>query len=311
MASSKRTEFLEKEGNLMKIGASMYSYNRLIRAGEADKDRAVVLTREIGLDAIEMLDMYWSCDPDEIPSADEVADFAKHVADNGIDICCYTLHTNFGAEDPEVVRKTVERAKRQIEVGSALGVKTMRVESCYGPAKAEARDVDPAPYEQRVVEATKEVVKVAEQAGIRLGLENHGRLIATSRQMVSVIERVGSPNYGATIDIGNFIVVDEDSLAATRALAPHAVHIHAKDFYMQPGPESPGEGWGRCESGRYYQGCVVGEGVIPVKECLAVLAENGYDGYLAIEYEGKTIEPVEGVTRSAANLRRMLDELGA
>jgi len=291
----------------MKIGVSLYSFNRLFRAGRADTNRAVVLAREIGLEGVEMLDMYWAGGGEVVPPVEEARDFAARVRDAGLDLCCYTLHSNLGSEDPKVIQDTVDRVKRQIELGAAMGVNTMRIESCYGPTNAEARDVDAGPYEDRVVEATKEVVKTATAANIRLGLENHGRLIATSKQMVSVIERVGSPNYGATIDIGNFVVVDEDSVEATRALAPHAVHIHAKDFMMRE--ENPGEGWGRSEKGRYYQGCVIGEGVIPVKACLKVLAEAGYDGYLAIEYEGRTVEPVEGVRRSAANLRDMLSEL--
>ena len=299
-----------RKGELMKIGVSLYSFNRLIQAGRADRNRAVVLAGEIGLDGLEMLDMYWSEGSEVVPGLDEARDFAGRVRDAGLDLCCYTLHSNLGSEDARVIQEAVDRVKRQIEVGAAMGVSVMRIESCYGPANAEARDVDPAPYETRVVEATRDIVKAAAAADIRLGIGNHGRLLATSRQMVSIIERVGSPYYGATIDIGNFVVVDEDSVDATRALAPHAVHVHAKDFLTQAGPDSPGEGWGRTEAGRYYQGCVIGEGAIPVKECLKTLVEAGYDGYLAIEYEGRTVEPVEGVRRGAANLRTMLNELG-
>ncbi len=288
----------------MKVGVSIYSFNRLIKEGKADKDRAVALAGQMGLDGIEMLDMYWSRSRQDVPDADEARAYAKLIEDSGLELCCYTLHSNLGAEDPKELRSEIDRVKRHIDIGNLMGVSVMRIESCYGPSEP----TDPTPYEARVVEATKEVAEHASGVNIRLGVENHGRLIATSRQMVSVIERVNSPFYGATIDIGNFVVVDEDSVDATRALAKHAFHVHAKDFKVRDADEVPGERWGRSVAGRYFQGCVVGEGDIPVRECLKVLIEAGYDGYLSIEYEG-TEDSVEGVRRGAANLREMLAEL--
>ncbi len=295
----------------MKVGFSMYSFNRLIKAGQSDRTTAVTQAASLGADCIEMLDVYWTGGHQVVPEKAEVAAFRKHVDGSGIELSCYTLHNNFGAEDPKVLQAEVDRVKRQIDVGVALGVKVMRIESCYGPPMTPGVKIDPAPYEARVVQATREAAAHAAKAGIRLGMENHGRLIATSRQMVSVIKRVNSPFYGATIDVGNFAVVDEPSIDATRALAPYAVHVHAKDFHLLDPDQNPGEGWGRCNSGRWYQGCAIGEGDIPVKECLKILVKSGYKGALSVEYEGKDVDVLDGIRRGLVNLKKIVSQLKA
>ena len=68
---------------------------------------------------------------------------------------------------------------------------------------------------------------------------------------------------------------------------PYAFHVHAKDFLLKSGGcIDPGEGWFRSRGQNFLRGTVVGHGVVPVAQCIAILKTAGYDGWLSLEFEG-------------------------
>ena len=117
--------------------------------------------------------------------------------------------------------------------------------------------------------------------------ENHGFIIQDCERVETLIRTVNHPNYGWLIDMGNFICADEDSVHALGTAIPYAFHVHAKDFLRKPGSDiNPGMGWFRSRGGNYIRGTVVGNGVIPVAQCVQMLKNAGYEGFLSIEFEG-------------------------
>jgi sugar phosphate isomerase/epimerase len=102
---------------------------------------------------------------------------------------------------------------------------------------------------------------------------------------------------------GNFLCVDEDPITAVSRVAPYAFHAHVKDFrYVKEG-ECCGSILTR--GANRIVGTVTGEGVVPVKQCLAILKRAGYDGYVSVEYEG--IEDcIAGLTRAVANVKSFI-----
>ena len=288
----------------MKIGVSSYSFKRYYDAGEMDLAEMVRKTAEIGFTGFEMLPRYFGADEGTSATCTELR---KMLDDAGLDIACYTLASNFALPEASDRQAVVDRIKREIENAVVLGAKTCRIESTFGPRKGEEVTFDE--MLDRVVRATKEVAEHALKLGVRLGLENHGRYMGSFRHCVQIIREVKSPAYGAVPDIGNFLVVDEDPVAACRELAKYTVHVHAKDFLYRPAEPEMTEGrWWRSSGGHQMQGAVVGEGDVAVKECLQVLKDRGYAGYLAVEHESPE-DPIEGLTRSRANLEEMIASL--
>ena len=107
------------------------------------------------------------------------------------------------------------------------------------------------------------------------------------------------------MDIGNFICADEDHLSAVRVAAPYAFHVHAKDFLRKSADAvDPGDGWFLSRGGQHIRGTVVGHGVVPVKECLDVIRESGYQGVVSLEFEGME-ENLPAVVNGLAYLRRV------
>ncbi len=62
----------------------------------------------------------------------------------------------------------------------------------------------------------------------------------------------------------------------------HIGFVHFKDFKELPA----GSNGYKSLSGKIYQGTVLGKGEVPLKEIIQFLNDNGYKGFLSIEYEG-------------------------
>ncbi|NOZ22997.1 MAG: sugar phosphate isomerase/epimerase [Planctomycetes bacterium] len=100
-----------------------------------------------------------------------------------------------------------------------------------------------------IVAILKEVAPLAEDKGIRIGMENHQD--ATSWDLVRLCEEVGSPNVGVTLDTGNPLAVCEDPIAFAERVLPHIVNVHLKDYRMFGTP-----------SGFRLIHCPIGSGVV-------------------------------------------------
>jgi sugar phosphate isomerase/epimerase len=138
-------------------------------------------------------------------------------------------------------------------------------------------------------------------------VENHGRFAQDSRRVEKLVIAVDHPNFGVLIDMGNFVCVDEDNSVAVGRLAPYAFHCHAKDFHLKPGTATfPGTGWNVSRGGNYWRGAIIGHGDVPLMSCIRALKQSGYDGVMAIEFEGME-DPLTGVALGQENLLKLID----
>jgi len=279
----------------MKIGVSSYSFNQYVRKTGADLFKVCELARELGFDGIEFTDL-----PGEWAEQMEMAKALKEkCAQLELPIISYTIGADFLKGE-----EMVEKIKGQVDVAAELGVKVMRHDACYSMGEKKFgrtwRDVvaEIAPYIRKVTE-------YAAAKGIRTCTENHGYIIQDSERVETLIRTVDHENYGWLIDVGNFACADEDSVAAVSRAVPYAVHVHAKDFLMKSAKEDdPGMGWFKSRSGNYLRGTVVGHGAIPVKQCLKMIKDSGYDGYISLEFEGAE-ENMFALEAGLATLRRI------
>ncbi|MBO4298177.1 MAG: sugar phosphate isomerase/epimerase [Clostridia bacterium] len=266
----------------MKIGVSSYSFSKYMKHTGCNYLDICNVAKEIGYDGIEFIDL-----KPEISGCRDDIEIARqiraHCGTIGLEIAAYTIGANFLCEDPDA---EVERVKHCVDVAVELGAPLMRHDACWGPAvKGHGytwRDAIEtiAPYIRRVTEyaATK---------GVKTMTENHGHFIQDPERVETLIRTVNNPNYGWLVDMGNFICADCDSLQALAVAAPYAFHVHAKDFLYKPGTQpSPGAGWFDTRGGNHIRGTIVGHGVIPVAQCVAMLKNAGYEGFLSLEFEG-------------------------
>jgi sugar phosphate isomerase/epimerase len=262
---------------------------------------AVRWVAENGGEHIELSPAGWSFGD----SPELVEEVKAEAAKAGIEISSYTIGANFIQESSEAVRAEIDRVKKEVDIGGALGVKLMRHD-------AASRPIPETSIEQfekdlpGVVEACREVAEHAAQYGITTSVENHGYHMQGSERVSRLILGVGRENYRTTLDVGNFLCADEDPLAAVANNMKYASHVHLKDFYIRD--RDPGEGWFRSRRGRYLRGAIVGQGDIDMPAAIRLIKESGYDGFISIEFEGME-DCRTGSRIGMANARRIWDEV--
>ncbi len=120
---------------------------------------------------------------------------------------------------------------------------------------------------------------------VQMGIENHGIQGNQPEFLTHVIEKVGSPQLGMTIDTANFYWYGHPLSRVydiIKQLAPKAKHTHIKNInYPADVREVQREiGW------KYNDFvCPLREGDIDLKAVVSILKDAGYEGDLCIEDE--------------------------
>jgi len=264
----------------MKIGVSSYCFSRCVEAGMSMED-VVRNAKEMGFDQIEITE-FPPVDGESLPET--AARIRACCEKEGLPIHAYVVFADFingSGGDPAA---EAERVKGMVDVAVVFGAKLMRHDTTWGfrdrPGTfKEAADII-APHIRGVAE-------YAQSKGVRTMSENHGYFVQESARMEYLIEKVNHSNYGALIDVGNFLCADEDPILAVSRLAPYGFHAHAKDFLWKDGRlPAPGADWFPTRGGHHIRGTIVGHGVVPVAQCVKILRDGHYAGDLGLEFEG-------------------------
>ena len=92
-------------------------------------------------------------------------------------------------------------------------------------------------------------------------------------------------NFRTTMDVGNFLCVDEDPEVATMNNIRYASMVHFKDFHIRRNPPCK-DGYIPTTHGRFIRGAITGDGDINLAGIVKIIKAANYDGFLSIEYEG-------------------------
>lgn len=283
----------------MKYCVSSYSYSQLTSSGRKTEKELISLAKEMGFDAIEFAEIHPAEGEDKLEYARELN---KLAAESGIVIAAYCIGSNLLNGETEV-----ERLKGEVLVAEALGTKVMRHDASWGYPEGENKYLGFENALPVIVRGYKEVTEFAAGKGIKTCIENHGYFCQASSRVERIVTGVASPNFGALVDIGNFLCADENPAEAVGRMAPFAVHVHAKDFHVKDGNSfNPGEGFFKSKGGNYLRGAIIGHGNVPVAQCISVLKSSGYDGYITVEFEGME-DCIKGISIGLANLKRAVE----
>lgn len=234
-----------------------------------------------------------------------VASIKQHAADKGVTLSGMCIGAQFLDLDPQAYTAEMERVKRHVDVCDELGIAYLRHD--VAPWGKHAKDQ--AEFEACLpilASASKEIAKYAAQFGITTSVENHGMFMNGSERIRRLIYLVDEPNFKSTLDIGNFMCVDEDSYAATVANLSLASVVQLKDFFVRD--FAPGDGWLATPGGHWLLGSIVGHGDLDIRRILGAIKASGFDGFLSIEFEGLE-DSALGAAKSAANINRILSSV--
>lgn len=186
---------------------------------------------------------------------------------------------------------------RCFDSARSIGAQVMRVVGSSLMFRNQAH----GPQIERLTRMFREAVKVAEQHGIRMAIENH--IDFTADEMLSLLTAVDSPWLGINFDTGNFLRLLDDPIKAMAKLAPYVYATHIKDLKVQKGVAA--DEW------YFFSSTPVGDGLIDNRKLVQLLAAAGYTGLLAVEID--FLHPDYGddedaaVARSVAELKRLAD----
>jgi len=289
----------------MKIGLSTYSLLSAIKAGEMDVLDVVQWIADNGGEHMEIVPYGFTL-VDNLELADQVRDKAKEV---GIELSNYSMPANFVQETEKEFDEEVARVKEHVDLLDRMGIKHMRHDVVAFSLPPEKRTIEY--FENslpQIVEGSRQIADYAAQYGITTTIENHGMGVQHSDRVQRVVQSVDRPNFKTTIDVGNFLCVDEDPIVGVKKNLPFASLIHFKDFYYRPFDENPGGGrWFETANGNFLRGAIIGHGDIDIRKVVKLIKDSGYDGYVSIEFEGME-ECREGSKIGMENLRRFWEE---
>ncbi|MBP1043134.1 sugar phosphate isomerase/epimerase [Vagococcus sp. BWB3-3] len=278
------------------IAASTYSFNQLISAGEISQIESIALAKDLGFDGIEIVDLIHDNAQSDLDYAQSLRNELDRLA---FPITNFTFGADFLNGSDHDFEREVARIKQMIDIAEVLGAKSVRHDATNGRPGDSFAQVLPT-----IVKGCLAITEYAATKGITTMVENHGLFSQDSTRLESLYTAVNHPNFKLLVDMGNFLCVDEDPTLAVSRLAPYAGYAHAKDFHIKSGNDShPGEGFFQTRGGNFLRGAIIGHGNVAVAQCLRILKLAGYDGPIAIEFEG--IEKnMEGLRISLANLRQ-------
>ncbi|MDD6276485.1 MAG: sugar phosphate isomerase/epimerase [Clostridia bacterium] len=278
----------------MKIAVTSYSYSSL----KIDDFECIRLAKKMGFDAIEFAEIH----PDGSDKKEHAKKLKALSDELNLPIINYAIGADFINKGLD---SEVERLKYEIEVASILGVKVMRHDATYGPDGEQKSLTGFEKYLPTLAEGCRRVTEYAKQFGIKTSVENHGLYCQQSDRVEALMKAVDNDNFGWLVDIGNFLCADENPLDAVKVGAKYAVYAHIKDFYFSPKEQDMPDGYFETRGGNYLCGCVHGDGIVPIGECIDILKKAGYNGAVTLEYEGKE-NPETGVPKSLEFLRKTI-----
>lgn len=222
------------------------------------------------LDAAELTSYFFPPDAAD----DYYVDLKRQAFLRGVTISGTAIGNNFTVGAGPKLEQEIQDAMVWIHRASLLGAPHIRFFAGTGKQLAD----DP----QRLDEACEAIHRCAQraaEAGIFLGIENHGDL--TGEQMLQIMQRIESPWVGINLDTGNFL--SDDPYADLERCVPYAVNVQVKVSMKKP-------------SGETYPA--------DMKRIANILKAANYQGFVILEYEDEA--PYEQIPDAIKVLREAI-----
>ena len=254
---------------------------------------------QLGYDGIEFTESYWLDATD--PELAKIGGYVKERGLEAVSLCVGAdlLNRDSGTE--------IRRVCRLIDKAKLLGASMLRHDASSGFVTDRKFGLSYADALPRLAEACRKISEYGKSVGIKTMTENHGYFSQDADRVEALINAAACDNFGALIDLGNFMCADEDPTVSVGKLARYAFHAHAKDFLYKPGTlPFPGDGWFRTRAGNFLRGTIIGHGEAKIWQSLGILKRSGYNGWLSVEFEGLE-DNLTGIKMGLDNLKRLYE----
>jgi sugar phosphate isomerase/epimerase len=265
----------------------------------------IEMARQLDADGLEMFEGFFtSFEPAYLDSVSEAIHNAGFVMPM---LCC---SPDFSHPDADARKRSIDREAEMIRVTRRLGgpgavCRVLSGQRHPGVSRSQGLEW--------VVACINEVLPIAREQGIVLGLENHYKDSFWSypefaQKKDVFLELVNAipdrQNFGVQYDPSNAVVAGDDPIELLRAVADRVVSMHASDRYLAEGAtlDSLRQADGAIGYSPNLRHGVTGKGLNDYHAIFRILAEHKYRGWISIE-DG--MNGMEEMAESLAFLRRM------
>jgi sugar phosphate isomerase/epimerase len=265
---------------------SMMTYTVARQPKYFDLRKMLALTAEI-MDGIDFVTLHDT----------KAKELKKMTDDLGIPVVCHTFFaTDLTSDKLRKQELGLDACKRGVEAAVELGAPVVMIPTggLPGVSQEQARE--------QWINGLKKAAPVASAAGTTLTIENfpgHDSPFVTASDLLEAIKEI--PDLRLTYDNGN-AASGEDPVESFRQCSEYVAHSHFKDWDIV---EEKQKEFRLMRDGKYYRPALIGEGKINHRDCLKVMQNANYNGYINIEYEGDKYQPYDAIRKAVEYLQNL------
>jgi sugar phosphate isomerase/epimerase len=167
--------------------------------------------------------------------------------------------------DDEVRAAALQVGRQHLEVAATLGARTVGFSpGMNGRVTREGRI-------RLAIPTVRQLGELARDLGLRLCQEDYDYF--TSDDLLRITEGTGLDNVGIQSDTGNWLILGEDPVFATKKCLPYTFHAHVRDYVLENG---------------VYNGVALGRGLVDFPTLLPILVRAGDRERLILSVEVDT-----------------------
>ena len=262
-----------------KISLAEWSLHRALNSKEIDHlDFAAIAKNDFSINAIEYVNSFFF---NHAKDNAYLIEMKNRADDHGVKSLLIMCDNEGNLGEPEEKRRiqAVQNHYKWAEAAKFLGCHSIRVNArSFGT------------YDEQIklaADGLRRLVEFGDNIEINIIVENHGGLSSNGEWLSSVMKEVNHPRIGTLPDFGNFRIENDnwyDRYKGMKELMPYAKAVSAKSHEFDKNGDETGSD--------YYR-------------MMDIVLENGYNGYVGIEYEGNKHSEMEGIRLTNKLLKKI------
>ncbi|NND16222.1 MAG: TIM barrel protein [Eudoraea sp.] len=283
----------ETQNMSLKISLAQWSLHRALQDGNIKADDFPFIAKnEYDIHAVEYVNGFY-----KDKSKDEAywKDLNRRCTNEGIVSLLIMVDDEGHLGNPNSTERNaaVENHYKWIHAAKQLGCHSIRV-NAFGEGSKEN-------IQAALVDGMGQLAEYAASEQINILIENHGLQSSDAKFITGIIKEVDNPFLGTLPDFGNWCLSAEWG---------STINNNCTDSYDPAQGISEFLPYAKGVSAKSYDFDSIGnETIIDYKGLLQLVKNQGFDGYIGIEYEGSRLSEAEGIIATKRLLERTWETL--
>ncbi|HLT73406.1 MAG TPA: sugar phosphate isomerase/epimerase family protein [Cyclobacteriaceae bacterium] len=280
----------------IKLSLAQWSLHRTLQSGALDHlDFPATARNKFGFDTVEYVNGFFGGKKMSFKEAGKDKKYLGELLQRSKDAGVVNHVIMVDEEGPLSLPNEKERLaavdnhKKWLEAAKFLGCKTVRV-NLHGEGSAADKKI-------ASIDSLSRLGTFAKPMGINVVVENHGHESSDASWVADIMRQVNMENVGTLPDFGNFCLTHPwgsteegcekmyDRYQGVKELLPFAKGVSAKTYDFDENGQQP---------------------LIDYKRLIEIVKASDFEGYIGIEFEGKSQAEEEGIRKTIDLVKKYL-----